>query len=893
MNSKLKKAGIAAGVLLVLGIVGWFTYPMLTILTFAMLTLLAGSGTWRRHRRAGSAALVQRWTDRAKKHHGVADFWTILRMSSWWAMRRRARVLKPSLKHAPWLTRWSKWHTPIGDLGTKLIRSGWLWVWSSAEEHTLDFGAPRQGKALALDTSVPTPGGWTTMGDLRDGDTVYDDDGNPCRVVTAWPVLHGRDCYEVTFSDGSVIVADADHLWQVETRTGRRHRYPEKILTTADMAANVHVAGDHRANYSVRVAKPLQAPDADLPIDPYLLGCWLGDGASRGGEISKTADLFKILESDGNDLGVEQLSSTSSVSITRTIRGLRTLLRVHGLIHNKHIPAAYLRASETQRRALLAGLLDTDGYATKDGQVIFSVTDHSLAVCVRSLLATLGHRSTLSSKPARLNGKDCGTAWQVTFPHRDNVFRLPRKAARKSASTRAGWDRRYVVSIRPTTTVPVRCITVDSPNSLFLVGDQCIPTHNSGKLACHIIDAPGAVLATSTGGDLVRNTSTLRERIGPTYVFNPSNVGKVPSTVGFNVLAGCQNPQVASDRAADLIAGTPIANAKKEEEWIEFANWALSGFLHAAAIGRKTMHHVQRWVADPDTAAPEVMRILADSPEPSIGWQTLQVFNLGRPRGSVFMTIAPALRWLAEPSAVACAQGGDLDVEALLAERGTVYLLAKKDGPVAPLVTAFAGHIAREARRIADEQPSERLEPAFTIVPDEAPSICPLPLPAWSSDMGKRNIKMHIGAQSLSQLQERWGDNGAGALLTNCATLTVFGGTKDPAGLATFSTLVGSLLTPTQIREFPPLHAVVIRNGMAPIVGRPPMVWLRRDYRAAERAAVWGPRFAAIATRLGRLTRRPTPAVTRKPIAALPASAPRPDLDALLATTTGRNTPHA
>jgi DNA segregation ATPase FtsK/SpoIIIE-like protein len=90
--------------------------------------------------------------------------------------------------------------------------------------HMLIAGATGAGKALALDTPIPTPNGWTTMGDVQVGDEVFDERGNPCTVIGATPVMHGRPCYEVEFSDGTVIVADEEHLWRTETASGRQQR---------------------------------------------------------------------------------------------------------------------------------------------------------------------------------------------------------------------------------------------------------------------------------------------------------------------------------------------------------------------------------------------------------------------------------------------------------------------------------------------------------------------------------------------------------------------------------------------------------------------------------------------------------------------------------------------
>ncbi|BBY27148.1 replicative DNA helicase [Mycolicibacterium sediminis] len=76
---------------------------------------------------------------------------------------------------------------------------------------------PGMGKALELGTPLPTPTGWTTMGEVRVDDYVVGADGQPTRVVAATEVMYGRPCYEVEFSDGTFIVADAEHQWPTES----------------------------------------------------------------------------------------------------------------------------------------------------------------------------------------------------------------------------------------------------------------------------------------------------------------------------------------------------------------------------------------------------------------------------------------------------------------------------------------------------------------------------------------------------------------------------------------------------------------------------------------------------------------------------------------------------
>lgn len=339
---------------------------------------------------------------------------------------------------------------------------------------------PRMGKALALDTPVPTPSGLSTMGDLRDGDTVFDEAGLPCRVLRAHAVRHDRPCYEVEFSDGSVIVADAEHLWQVETRSTRVNGRPEKVLTTEEMVGRVRVEADRRVNYSVRAAGALQMPDASLPVAPYTLGAWLGDGTSIRAHVTTVdPEILGEIEREGYPTRVVPSTVTSGRAPTYHVAGLYRQLNAAGLLGAKRIPEVYFRASEAQRRALLAGLLDTDGWCEKWGSVRFVSTQIGLAEDFRRLVATLGYVSTMRSRPARLDGRDCGTVYEITFCPNVPVFRLPRKTDRQSTKNKTSNKRRFIVDIRPVASVPVRCITVDSPSSLYLVGEQCIPTHNT------------------------------------------------------------------------------------------------------------------------------------------------------------------------------------------------------------------------------------------------------------------------------------------------------------------------------------------------------------------------------------------------------------------------------
>jgi len=176
---------------------------------------------------------------------------------------------------------WSDDHLKvIGKIEQAVLRGG-----------LFAMAMPRgSGKALALDTPLPTPFGWTTMGEVCTGDLLLDDEGWPSRVTFATEVQYGRPCYRVRFSDGEEIVCDAEHLWTVEDRWSRRNPL---TLATREMLDRVELPQDRpvrERRYRVKMAEPLVLPEADLEIDPYVLGYWLGDGTSASNCITVHKD---------------------------------------------------------------------------------------------------------------------------------------------------------------------------------------------------------------------------------------------------------------------------------------------------------------------------------------------------------------------------------------------------------------------------------------------------------------------------------------------------------------------------------------------------------------------------------------------------------------------------
>lgn len=380
-------------------------------------------------------------------------------------------------------------------------------------------GAAGGGKGLALDTPLPTPFGWTTMGAVRQGDMLLAPDGRPCVVTATAPVQH-RACFLLTFDDGAQLVADDVHRWVTfdaaelqrlsktpEWRARRRatrpsaakgnksaaftaaiaarnaarvHSYgpPEGTMRdTAQLAATLRTTSG-RANHAIRLTEPLALGVAELPVPPYTLGAWLGDGSSRNGQLTgEDEGILNRIRADGFEVRTYGWSD-----IAHNIIGLKVRLRAAGVLGAKHIPMAYLRASRDQRLALLQGLMDTDGHAALDGGCEFYGVNETLVDGVLELALSLGIKATKLQGVATLDGRVIGPKWRVRFTTSLQVFGLERKAQRLKTETRRTTAFRYLVSCGQIESVPTRCIAVDSPSRQFLAGRAMVPTHNTDLL---------------------------------------------------------------------------------------------------------------------------------------------------------------------------------------------------------------------------------------------------------------------------------------------------------------------------------------------------------------------------------------------------------------------------
>lgn len=357
---------------------------------------------------------------------------------------------------------WASYHYLIGDKEIKgnLGIKGTIDLITKIDDETLEI---IDWKGLPLDTLIPTPNGWTTMEKINIGDELFDKDGNITKVLGKSQIKN-KPCYKITFDDKTEVVCDNEHLWTLEDNT---------VVNVLDL----------KIKDKISVTKPLILSKQNLPIDPYILGLWLGDGRNKNGEISNADEfIFEEIKRRGYSIG-ENINKKGSCP-SKTIYGLITELNKLNLLNNKHIPNIYLRASFDQRLDLLRGLMDSDGNVNSvRKQAVFTTCNKILSNNVKELLLSLGQRVNQGNINRDTNFKDNINIYPLHFrPININPFLLPRKSKRILKTWGSGNShRRLIKKIELINNQNTQCIMVDSPSNTYLCTENMIPTHNTGK----------------------------------------------------------------------------------------------------------------------------------------------------------------------------------------------------------------------------------------------------------------------------------------------------------------------------------------------------------------------------------------------------------------------------
>lgn len=334
--------------------------------------------------------------------------------------------------------------------------------------------------SLASDTPVLTTKGWTTHGALQVGDVVFGSDGKAIKVLGNSGPMHDIECFKVVFDDCS-LVASGEHLWPVECKIGAE--WNGSVIKTK-MTSELKARSKRERMLSTPVIDGSQ--NLDLPVDPYVLGLWLGNGTAGTNIISFNNDYLaeglEEISQAGYSYYIHRAKTEDNFSMYG-IDGLKEKLEKLGCLRSKHVPSAYLKACPDDRRALLQGLMDSDGTCKKDGpsrcggMCMFSNTNADLASSALFLATSLGMRPSIIDFMPKTRGKQ--RVYQVYFigVKSNPPFRLHHKLSRcKDKRVKVA---RYVQRVERTESVVVNCIKVDAPDHLYLAGEYLVPTHNS------------------------------------------------------------------------------------------------------------------------------------------------------------------------------------------------------------------------------------------------------------------------------------------------------------------------------------------------------------------------------------------------------------------------------
>ncbi|WP_150461253.1 type IV secretory system conjugative DNA transfer family protein [Nesterenkonia ebinurensis] len=318
-----------------------------------------------------------------------------------------------------------------------------------------------------------------------------------------------------------------------------------------------------------------------------------------------------------------------------------------------------------------------------------------------------------------------------------------------------------------------------------------------------ILDAPGAVVTTSTRPDNLTATLRARERGGrPVAVFDPQHLAEgIPAGMRWSPIRGCHDPLTAMIRATGLATATGLSAGGVESGgfWEGKTRTALQALLHAAALDHRPPAELFRWTLDP-TAAAEAVAILTNTTQAATGWADslgAMIDSDPKTRDSIWQGVALALGALADPrvlDAVSPGPGEGFDPETFIRQRGTLYLLATGAGAgaSAALVAAFVEDLIETARRIAARSPGARLDPPLLLALDEIGNLAPLPsLPTLMAEGGGTGITTLPVLQSLAQAREKWSDNAAGAIWDASIVKIILGGASNSRDLQDLSTLIG------------------------------------------------------------------------------------------------------
>lgn len=465
----------------------------------------------------------------------------------------------------------------------------------------LDIWARDHYKDLADDTPVWTLGGWKTQGTLEVGDYVMTPNG-PSKVVA---VRHFTDshCKKINLRSGVSIVCGNGHLWKVNQWSSKRVNGNEREGWKENIVETNDIIKGYRHPY-ITVPEAYEGKDIPLPLDPYVLGVWLGDGDSKSGRITNCDDeVWEEIEKRGyklsdNHIHNDRIHCKDGRTLrTRTIYGIHEDLSHLGVFGNKHIPTIYYCASKKDRLELLRGLIDTDGTVSKekgDNGVTFCQKKGSrLVQDIITLLASLGYK-------ARVCEQKLGTYVSFVAKPTDKLFYVKSKQMNiKNLVPQKQSSNWYIQSIEEHETVPTTCIQIEDPDGMYYVSKHFVQTHNSTII---------------TYGMTIQEILKNPEITICIYSYNISTAQKML----VQIRTALQHPILVNCFPEILFENTNVQTWKDEEGGTHQMEWSSDGFtvkrkgnpkehtLECSGLvtGQKTGGHYNLLIYD-DTVTPE------------------------------------------------------------------------------------------------------------------------------------------------------------------------------------------------------------------------------------------------------------------------------------------------
>ena len=346
-------------------------------------------------------------------------------------------------------------------------------------------GKAGTGKEQPLDTLTPTPRGFVKFGDLKVGDEIFGRDGKPTKVIGIYP--QGiKPSYKVTFRDGTQVNCGLNHLWNVIDPKTKK----EKTLSLKDMVAKGIRKANGDMKFKVPLCSPVEYEKTITYLDPYIVGCLIGDGSLINNAVYLSCATFddfilnKVesllppfislsIRSTGENCTQSRFVDNRKHS-QNEVKDFINSLKLNVKSADKFIPDCYKYSSIDDRISLLRGLMDTDGCA-RGNRISFSTKSLQLAKDIQELVLSLGGVAIIHTYDRSKDNK--GIEYSVNVKTFQNPFSLPRKADEWKLSEKNP-PSKYIAKVEYVGCVEQQCIKVDADDELYLT-DNYIVTHNT------------------------------------------------------------------------------------------------------------------------------------------------------------------------------------------------------------------------------------------------------------------------------------------------------------------------------------------------------------------------------------------------------------------------------